>query len=208
MAIYYLQKVTNLKNVERTVYKPRFDKFETKTTKDMAKHLAKHGFCSEGFMMGAMSYLAQYLAEQMREGNKVVLDGIGEFSPSLAMEDFHEMTSETGTPFVRAEGLHIDKVSFRPSKELIREANRDLHLTRSKFTDTVIPEERAFTQEERMTLLNQHFQENTSITIKEYAQLTFLPRTAANAELHRLANPNDGILTIEGSGSHIRFVKK
>lgn len=207
MGTFYLQKVTNLKNVEGTHYKPRFDKFETMTVKDMARHMAKHGICNEGSMLAAMSHLAQYLAEQMRQGNKVCLEGIGEFAPSLAMTGFHEMTSEDGTPYVRTEGLHIDKVTFRPSKELISEANRGLHLTRSKLTDTVIPEQRAFTYDERMTLLSQHFEQNTSITIKDYALLTHLPRTAANTELHQLATPT-GPLTIEGSGSHIRFVKK
>lgn len=207
MGTYYLQKVTNLKNVDGTRYKPRFDKFEIKTTKDMAEHLAKHGFGSEGAMLAAMSNLAQYLTEQLRDGNKVCLDGIGEFSASLALDDFKELTSPNGTPFVRTEGLHIDKISFRPSKGLLQEVNRELHVTRSKFTETVIPERRAYTFDERMSLLDDYFKENRSISIKEYAQLTQLPRTAANAELHKLAAP-DGTLSAEGRGSHIRFMKK
>lgn len=208
MATYYLQKVTNLKNVKGTHYKPRFDHYDTKTIDDMAEFLDKHNYCSEGTVKAVMSHITQYLAEQMRLGNKVRWKGIGDFEPSLAMTGYQEVTPEKGEPYIRTEGLHIDKVTFHPDKVLLQEANNGFSATRSHLTANVIPEERAFTPEERLALLENYFQQYRSITIKEYADLTFLPRTAANKELHQLAAGPNSILAIEGSRSHLRFVKK
>ena len=208
MATYYLHKVTNLKNVEGTRYTPRFDHYETKTTDDMAEHLESHHYCDQGSIVAAVSHIAHYLAEQLRQGNKVQLDGIGEFAPSLAITGFQEVTPQKGESYVRAEGLHIDKVTFRPDKDLLHKANQGFSATRSQLTSTVIPEQRAFTREERLALLEHHFAENRSITIKEYTALTALPHTAANKELHALATGPDALLTIEGSHTHIRFVKR
>lgn len=208
MATYYLQKVANLKNVEGDRYKPRFDHYETKTIEDMAEFLDAHSYCNRGTVLGIMSHITQYLADQLRLGNKVRWEGIGDFEPSLDITGTQTVTPEKGEPYIRVEGLHIDKVKFRPDKELLREVNRDFTATRSQLTGTVTPNQRTFTEEERIALLNQHFAENQSITIKEYTALVDLPHTAAAKELHAMAASPNATLNIEGEGSHIRFTKK
>ena len=122
--------------------------------------------------------------------------------------DWETVTPEKGEPYIRVEGLHIDKVKFHPDKKLLQKVNQDFFATRSQLTGTVTPNERIFNEEERLALLNQYFTEYRSITIKEYADLTALPHTAASKELHAMAASPNATLSIEGGGSHIRFTEK
>ncbi len=208
MPTYYLQKVANLKNVEGERYKARFDHYETKTIADMAEFLDAHNYCKPGTVLAVMSHITQYLADQLKLGNKVRWQGIGDFEPSLDITGTQTVTPEKGEPYIRVEGLHIDKVKFHPDKKLLQKVNQDFFATRSQLTGTVTPNERIFNEEERLALLNQYFTEYRSITIKEYADLTALPHTAASKELHAMAASPNATLSIEGGGSHIRFTEK
>lgn len=209
MANYVLQKVNKLKNWETDTYRARFDSYEIKTTDAMIRHLVDHREGSEGQLRAALASFSKYIAEQMREGNTVRIDGVGDFIPTLKMDSWKEVNPENSDgSYIHVEGLRIDNVKLRADKELIRLANTNFHPTRSRFTETITPQNSSENTEERKQMLVDFLQQNRTIRVAEYIEMTGLKHTAACKELNLLTCGDDAILEKEGHTPHIVYKLK
>ena len=104
---------------------------------DLDKIVDKISYASSftpGDIKGLVKALADEMACQMASGRSVKIDGIGVFSPSLALRDGYERDrGEPGAPKRNAMSIWLNNVNFRADKELIENTGRRCILERSKW---------------------------------------------------------------------------
>ena len=117
------------------------------------------------------------MAHQMAEGKSVKLDGIGTFSPSLALckDKEREKTGE-GETHRNARSIVVGNVNFRVDRKMIRRINGRCLLERAPWKSQRSSQK--YTPEQRLALAVIYLEEHPFLTVYEYRKLTGLLRTA------------------------------
>ena len=207
MAEYEMQE-SNLPNEEgKRVLFPRM-KLWGQT--DLDKIVDKISYASSftpGDIKGLIRALADEMACQMADGHSVKIDGIGIFTPSLALRDGYERESgEPGDPKRNAMSIWLNNINFRADKELIENTGQRCTLNRSKWKFR--HSSQMFSPQERLKMAQDFLQTNAFMNVADYCRLTGLLRDKAARELKQWAEtPGTGIGS-KGSGSHKIYVKR
>lgn len=135
---------------------------------------------------GVLDSFFWIIAQSLKYGDNVELEGLGLFSPSLRTE-----RTEEGRRTVR-----VDNVNFRCSKKLKQEL-KNVSLKRVERTATPGAAER------RRRLL-EYLAHNGSISMRSYAALAGCSRYRATADLKGYVG--EGLLCRQGGGTHAVYV--
>lgn len=207
MAKYIMQEMNDLHREGKTLLYPRIIIRNCCGTDELVERAAEGTTLNDGEINASIIQLAKCLAQEMAKGRSVRIEGIGLFTPSLALRKGKQREEASGEGTRRnASSIEVGNVHFRPDKELIQETNSWCRLERQsgRFRRYVSK----YTPEERLALAKAHLEKYPMLRIGEYAELTGLNRCAAGKELRRwYETPGSGI-DISGRGAHRVYVKR
>lgn len=205
MAEYQMQEM-NLpdKDGKRVLY-PRIVRGQRVDTAFIAKMLSQSTTFTVAEVIGLLQGLADQISNQMSYGRSVKLDGIGIFTPSLALQkDKERETGEEGSVKRNAQSIMIGGINFRPEKQFIRNANRQCMLKRSqhKFKRS----SQKYTPDQRLEIARQYLSLHPFMKIADYASLTGLRHTAASLELKQWSVQPESGISASGRGTHKVYI--
>lgn len=210
MAKYIYQEKAIQSNGKNVIH-PRFAKIRHLNTSELVKHMAHGNEAKRRELTLALMTLADELPRLLAEGCAINLDKIGTLSPTLQMraDRMVETTDPDGTLHKsNAQSVEFGSVRFTPSKTLIhscRSQCRDLeHDTRRGDSGITIHNS---TREERIALLLKYLNENHTINVKQYAELTGISYSSSSRELNIFYSSKDPIIKRNGSSPHIFYTK-
>ncbi len=107
MAMYVMEEMPDIHGTGEQVLYPRFAMIDQVSTEDLIRQIASSSGFNVGDVEGVITQIGIEMAHQMAEGKSVKLDGIGTFSPSLALckDKEREKRPERVKPIVTHEAL-------------------------------------------------------------------------------------------------------
>lgn len=206
MAKYEMQEM-NLPNDEgKRVLYPRLVLGERITTKYMAKMLAQQTTFSAAEVTALLMGLSDQMPFCLSEGNPVKLEGIGTFTPTVALRRGKDRESgEEEDEKRNAQSLFIGGVNFRPEKSFLKDINQKCTLERSrhKFKRS----SKKYTPEQRLELAKKYLDTHPYMRIADYVTLTGLRPTKASLELKQWARQPESGISTSGRGTHKVYIK-
>lgn len=208
MGSYYVMKeMPDLKGTGERILYPQFAQIEQISTRQLVESIRGKSTFSEGEIEGLIRMIAHEMAYEMAQGHSVKLDGIGTFTPSLALQPGKEREEPEGEGGRRnARSIRVGSVNFRVEKKLVQEVN--LHCKPVRAPWKARRSSQKYTEEERLTLALQYLDTEPYLSVADYQKLTGLLRTAATEELRRWASDPDTGIGIAGRGTHRVYVKR
>ena len=118
MAMYVMEEMPDIHGTGEQVLYPRFAMMDQVSTEDLIRQIASSSGFNVGDVEGVITQIGIEMAHQMAEGKSVKLDGIGTFSPSLALckDKEREKTGE-GETHRNARSIVVGSVNFRVDRE-------------------------------------------------------------------------------------------
>ena len=156
-------------------YHPRVVSFKTVETDQIIYDIRKRCSLTPADILATLSALKEALADRLREGQRVHLEGIGYFQVTLS-------APETRNPKdTRANQVKFKSVKFRADQELKGEL-LSLKAERSNFR----PHSARLSEIEIDQLLTTYFEENQVITRHDFQVLCTMTRVTAGRHINRL----------------------
>lgn len=208
MGSYYVMKeMPDLNGTGKRILYPQFAQIKQVSTHQLAENIRGKSTFSEGEIEGLIRMMAHELVHELAQGHSVKLDGIGIFTPSLALQPGKEREETDGEGGRRnARSILVGNVNFRADKKLVQEVNLYCRPVRAPWKPRRSSQK--YTAEERLHLAQQYLETHPYITVTDYRKLTGLLRTAATEELRQwAAEPGTGIET-SGRGSHRIYIRQ
>lgn len=204
----YVMEEMNIPNEDgRKRLYPRIADLRAMNHEDLVQDISHTTGMGRAAVTGVLSVLAERMAAWMSQGYSVKIDGLGRFTPSLAMRQEHEaLESDTEHGHRNAASIEVARVNFKADRHLIHDIDRQADLERSVHHSTIHPRPSALSQDERWALLVDYLQQHGFVTCQEYATLTGLSRTRATEELRALAHAQDSPLQGRGRAPHRMYV--
>lgn len=207
MAEYEMQE-SNLPNKEgKRILYPRLVLYGQRDTGYIARKLASATTFTPGEVTGLLQALADEIASQLAQGYSIKLDGIGNFTASLALNRGKEReTGEAGSPKRNAQSIGIGSIRFCPDKKWIKQADLQCVLSRSqrKFRRS----SQRYTPEQRKVLAGRFLESHPVLTVAAYMELTGLRHNVAAVELKKWAAQPDSPIDISGEGKHRIYIRR
>lgn len=205
MAEYEMQEMTLPDKEGKHVKFPRMLINGEADTEYLAKKLAYGTTFNRGEIIGLLQGLADEMAYQMAQGKAVKLDGIGRFTPVLAVREGKEReTGNEGESRRNAKSITVDGINFRAEKGFVQDVAKDCKLERSQ--KKFVRSSQKYTPEQRLEMARAYLAEHAFMTLGDYAELTGLTRPTASRELKQWVNdPATGIDT-SGRRTHKIYV--
>ena len=205
MAEYEMQE-SNLPNEDgKRILFPRIKLGGQVDLKKIAQNVSYSSSFTPGDILGLVEALTREMAYQMGQGYSVKINGLGVFTPSLALRQGVERESgETGDRRRNAASIRISDIHYKADKELIGQTGINCHLERAqeKFRHS----SQLFSPQERLQRAQDFIRTNGYITVADYCRLTGLLRGMATRELnHWCEQPESGI-THRGQASHKVYI--
>ena len=187
---------------------PRLIGLQSLSHEDLVNHIARHSGFERGLVEGVLMHVVDCMGELMGErGASLHIDGLGTFTPRLALKHEAEQADEIEDRAHRnARSICVGGVSFRPDRELVRNIDDNCDLQRSPYRDTIRPNASPYTLEQRQARLTAYLSATPFIGGMKYAELAAMPLTAARKELHSWSEGDDALLVRQGRGSHRVYI--
>ena len=207
MARYIMEEMPDIRKTGKKVTYPKFARIENMSTKELAKRIEDVSGFSAGDIEGVFLQASIEMAHLMANGYSVKIDGIGTFTPSLALckGKEREEAGDGGT-HRNAQSIVVGDVNFRVDRTMIRNINSRCNLERAPWKRQHSSQK--YTPEQRLTLALEYLDKHAFLTVREYRRLTGLLQTAATNELRQWAHQPDSGIGIDGIGSHRVYIKK
>ncbi|HJD75376.1 HU family DNA-binding protein [Bacteroides reticulotermitis] len=207
MAKYIMEEMPDLQKTGKRITYPKFARIDNVPLKELAKRVSDVSGFSAGDIEGVLLQTAIEMAYLMAQGSSVKIDGIGTFTPSLALFRGKEREgAEEGATHRNAQSLVVGGVNFRADRTLIRNVNERCRLERAPWKRQRSSQK--FTPEQRLALALEFLDHHPFLTVSEYRRLTGLLQTAATNELKQWGYQPDSGIGIAGSGVHRVYIKK
>lgn len=176
-------------------------------TKELARKLSGRTTYNRGEIIGLLQGLADVMADEMAQGKSVKLDGIGRFTPTLALRKGKEReTGEEGERRRNAQSIKVGGINFKPEKDLVRDVNATCNLERSerKF----VRSSQKYTPEQRLELARTYLAAHAFMTLADYQGLTGLTAPTASRELKKWTSDAESGIATSGRRTHKVFVAR
>lgn len=207
MPKYIMEEMPDIHGTGERILYPRLAMVEQMSTEDFVREIASSSGFNIGNVEGVITQIAIELAHQMEQGKSVKLDGVGTFTPSLALyEDKEREKAGEGETHRNARSIVVGNVNFRVDKVLVRRINGRCELERAPWKAQRSSQK--YTPEQRLALAVKYLDQHPFLTVYEYRKLTGLLRTTATEELQRWAKLPDSGIGIDGRGTHRVYIKK
>ena len=164
----------------------------------------------EGELLGMVSTMIRTMSEILADGYTISLDGMGNFSLALGLDDYEDGTPEQrrgGEPNARR--LRVRDVRFKAQRKWVDAINAKCsrHLHRDEMGESSIHHPTT-TREERIHLALAHIREHGFLRLSDYVSLSGLSRTTASRELGELVSDKSVPIIAQGRLSHKVYVEK
>ena len=202
-----MQEMDDLNREGEALLYPRMVITGCCATDELAARIAANSTFSPGEAAGLIRQLADEMAAAMASGRSVRLDGIGTFTPTLALGRDKEREAPDGSgPRRNATSIRVGGVGFRVDRRLVNETDRQCHLERAShnFARRRSP----YTPEERLNRALAYLTDHPWLTVADYARICQLSHPTASRELRRLAADPISGLAAKGRGSHRVYVRR
>lgn len=204
---YVMKEMPDLQDTGKTVTYPQMVMTGQTGTRQLAEYIAKGTGFAKGITEGVICELSEAIAHEMGMGRSVKIEGLGVFTPSLALHVGKEREGTDENAQKRnAQSLHVGSVNFRADKRLIQETNNWCNLERAPWKPA--RSSRKYTPEQRLALAQAYLEENPYLSVQDYRRLTGLLQTSATTELRRWALQPDSGIDTSGRGSHRVYIKR
>lgn len=205
MAYYIMEEMPDIhKKGERVLY-PRLAMVSQTSTAQIVREIAESSSFTEGDVEGLLKQLSVEIGRQLAKGCSVKLDGIGVFTPSLALREGKEREAVGEDAQHRnAQSIVVGNVNFRVDKSLLWSVNGRCTLERAPWKTRRSSQK--YTLEQRKDLAVDYLKEHPFLTVADYRQLTGLLNTTAANELRQWAAQPDSEIGIVGRGTHRMYV--
>lgn len=203
MVQYTMQEMPDLQGTGKRKTYPKMVVRGTMTLDDIAELISAQSTFSVGDVKGVVCALAGALAHGMASGCNVKIEGIGTFSPALALRKGVEPEEVDGASRRNAASVKVGGVNFRADRTLVETTNSRAILERTHVRRARL---RVALRSDRLELALAHLEKNGVLRVPDYQHLTGLGHTAAAAELREFCN--EGCIASSGCGSHKVYVKK
>ena len=121
MAMYVMEEMPDIHGTGEQVLYPRFAMMDQVSTEELIRQIASSSGFNVGDVEGVITQIGIEMAHQMAEGKSVKLDGIGTFSPSLALcKDKEREKAGEGETHRNARSIVVGNVNFRVDRKMIR----------------------------------------------------------------------------------------
>lgn len=203
--MYVMEEMPDIhKTGERVLY-PRFAMVNQVSTHELARSIASASSFSDGEVEGVLREIAAEMERRMAEGCSVRLDGIGVFTPSLALREGKER-EEVGENATHrnAQSIVVGGINFRVDRALVERVNGRCYLERAPWKS--VRSSQKYTLDERKAKALKYLETHPYLTVYEYRTLTGLLQTAATNELREWAHQSGAEIDISGRGSHRVYV--
>ena len=201
-----MQEVNDLHNEGQTLLYPRMVIEGCFDTDEVIRRVARTTTFSSGDVKGVLEAVRLEMAYMMASGYSVRLEGIGTFTPSLALKKGKERETPDGESRRNAMSIKVGSINFRVDKEWVQVVDSNCHLTRK--TGGYTRHVSKYTPEERLALAQRYLETHSELTVLGYAYLTGLSRTTAGRELRRWHETEGSGIGIKGFGSHRVYVRE
>lgn len=205
MAEYEMQEMTLPDKEGKHVKFPRIIINGEANTEYLARELAHGTTFNRGEIIGLLQGLADVMAHEMAQGKAVKLDGIGRFTPTLALRKGKEReTEEEGESRRNARSITVDGINFRAEKGFVLDVKMSCDLKRAqrKF----VRSSQRYSPEERLKLAQTYLAEHAFMTLDDYTSLTGLTRSTASRELKRWVEDKECGINTSGRRTHKIYV--
>lgn len=207
MAEYEMQELTLPSSDGKRILYPRMVVKQQVDLEHIAENIQRASSYGKGEIVGLVQELVYQMAMEMAGGKSVKIDGIGVFTPSLALRA--NKPRETGAANEtrrNATSICLRTINFRADKQLIHETARYCTLERSKYKFR--RSSRKYSPEKRLELAQDYLRQHPYMNVADYCRLTGLLRDTAAKELRRWASqPETGIATT-GRSTHKVYILK
>lgn len=206
MAKYRMLEMADMRQTgERKSY-PRMEITGQVSSDELIEAICRGSAYSKGDVRGVILSMAECLAQEMKRGCSVRVDGLGTFAPSLGLKADACPETADAAEHRNSQSVVVRGINFRPDKELVRETGRGIQLERS--SKKTVRSSTTYSLEERTEMAREYLQSHPFMTVSDYCNLTGLLSTQAGKELRALvADPQSGFDTA-GRGSHRVYIKK
>ncbi len=205
MAFYVMEEMPDIHQTGERVLYPRLAMVAQTSTRELVQEIAEASSFTPGDVEGLVRQLSVEIAHQLAQGHSVKLDGIGVFTPSLALREGKEREEAgEGAQHRNAQSIIVGGVNFRVDKQLLRTVNGHCRLERAPWKSRRSSQK--FDVEQRQALALRYLEAHPYLTVAEYQRLTGLLRTAATNELRQWAAQPDAAIDTAGRGSHRVYV--
>lgn len=205
MAEYEMQEMNVPDKEGKRVKFPRLVVNGEADTEYLASRLAHGTTFNRGEIIGLLEGLADEIAYQMAQGKAVKLDGIGRFTPTLAMRKGKEReTDEEGESRRNAQSITVNGINFRADKSFVTDVMRMCRLERAqkKFARS----SQKYTPAQRLELAKAYLAEHAFMTLSNYEGMTGLTHTTASRELKQWVNDPESGIDTSGRRTHKVYV--
>lgn len=132
MPNYVMKEMPDLQGKGETITYPQMVMTGQTSTRELAEYIAMKCAFSKGVTEGVICELGEALAHEMGLGRSVKIEGLGVFTPTLALlPDKEREKPEEDATKRNAQSIYVGGVNFRVDKELVRGTNEWCNLKRA-----------------------------------------------------------------------------
>ena len=176
-------------------------------TRELAEYISAKCAFAKGVTEGVILELGEALAHEMAMGRSVKIEGIGVFSPALALrEDKEREKTDENAVHRNAQSIVVGNINFRADKRLVGETRRKCRLARAHWRPRRSSQK--YVPEQRLDIARKYLEENPYLTVRIYCRLTGLLKSSATTELRKWAHTPESGIGISGYGSHRIYIKE
>lgn len=207
MARYIMEEMPDIRKTGERITYPKFARIDAAGMKELAQRVGLASGFSPGDIEGVWLQTSIEMARLMAEGHSVKINGIGTFTPALALyKDKEREEAEEGSTHRNARSIYVGGVNFRVDRTMIRNLNENCRLERASWKRQ--RSSKKYTPEQRLALAVKFLEEHPFLTVRDYRRLTGLLQTAATNELKQWGSQPGSGIGIEGRGAHRVYIKE
>lgn len=178
---------------------PKLIPYQTVSFNELAEKIAGHSGLTKGNILAVMDEIEYWATHLLSEGHRVQIGNIGTLSVSLKAD-----TEVYDKNDVHAQSIRFDKVRMTVSKRFSKQCHG--HVQRAPAWKKVKQSSSAYSEEERLALLQSYLETHDYITRTEYGNLTGLMKYKAWQDLNKWVQA--GVIGAEGRAPHRVYVKR
>ena len=202
---YIMKKMPDIHGTGEEITYPQMVMTGQTGTRELAEYISAKCAFAKGVTEGVILELGEALAHEM--GRSVKIEGIGVFSPALALrEDKEREKTDENAVHRNAQSIVVGNINFRADKRLVGETRRKCRLERAHWRPRRSSQK--YVPEQRLDIARKYLEENPYLTVRIYCRLTGLLKSSATTELRKWAHTPKSGIGISGYGSHRIYIKE
>lgn len=167
-----------------------------KSDKELIETINKRCTLTPSDIKGVLTALSDFIKDEMLEGHRVHLEGIGYLYPVITMN------KEKNEKKIISQDITVKSISFRAEKEIINELKSKAEFCLSKRKN----HSATYSDEDISITLRKYFEKNEEIDRATFQQLFSLTKSTSFKVLKRAIDM--GIITQKGTHQYPRYTLK